>query len=83
MIRSAVVAILLAGVLIIGIVHGTRGLVVAGVIIALWTAKDSRAWKATEAFLVRLTGSKRRAAVAVMAVVIIVVLGFDVYQATR
>ena len=56
---------------------------VAGVIIALWTAKDSRAWKATEAFLVRLTGSKRRAAVAVLAVIIIVVLGFDVYQATR
>ena len=83
MIRSAVAAILLAGVLIIGIAHGTRGLVVAGVIIAVWTAKDSRAWKATEAFLVRLTGSKRRAAVAVMAVVIIVVLGFDVYQATR
>jgi nicotinamide riboside transporter PnuC len=82
-IRSVLVAILLVAVLIIGIAHGTRGLVVAGVIILAWSAKDSRAWKAAEAFLVRLTGSRRRAAVLVMAVVIVVVLVFDVYQASR
>jgi hypothetical protein len=83
MIRSVLVALLLIAVLILGIAHGIRGLLVAGAVVLAWGAKDSPAWKISEAFLVRLTGSKRRAAVAVMGAVIVVMLAVDVYQATH
>ena len=83
LIRSALLLLAFVIILILGVVHGLRGLVVAGAIILAWAAKDTRAWKSTETFLVRLTGSRRRAGVTVLSVIIVVMVAFNVYQATH
>jgi hypothetical protein len=81
MIRSLLLLLLFALVLIVGIAHGLRGLAVAGVFILLWAAKDTRAFRASETFLARLTGSRRSAWLTVAVIVIVAVVAVDVYGA--
>ena len=83
LIRSALLLAALILILVLGVAHGLRGLAVAGAVILVWTAKDTRVWQRTEAFLVRITGSRRRAGVTVLSVVIVVMIAFNVYQATH
>jgi hypothetical protein len=83
LIRSALLLFALIVILILGVAHGLRGLVVAGAIILAWAAKETRVWKSGEAFLVRVTGSRRRAGVTVLGVIIAAMVAFNVYQATH
>jgi uncharacterized membrane protein len=75
---------LLLAALIVGVglvaVHGLRGLVVVAILLLVASAPRTRAWNVAERFLVRLTGSRRRAAVLVMSTVIIILLAFEVYS---
>jgi hypothetical protein len=63
--------------------HGLRGLAVVAVLLLLVSAPRTRAWIIAEGFLVRLTGSRRRAAVLVMSTVIVILLAFEVYSLVR
>jgi hypothetical protein len=76
--------LLLLGALVIGgalvAAHGVRGVAVLILLLMLASAPRTRTWSATERTLVRLTGSRRRAAVLVMSTVIVVVLAVDVYS---
>jgi hypothetical protein len=82
-IRSALLLGMLILILILGLAHGLRGFVVAGAIILAWAAKDTRVWKRSEAFLVRVTGSRRRAGITVLSAVIVVMVAFNLYEATH
>ena len=83
LIRSVLLLLTLLLILLLGVTHGLRGLVVAGAAIVAWSARETRAWRVAEAFLVRLTGSRRRAGVTVLSVIIVVMVAFNVYQATH
>lgn len=83
LLRSTLVLALMIVALILGAAHGARGLAVAGAAILAWAAKDSAAWRRGEAVLVRLTGSRRRAAIAVLGTVIVVLITVNVLQAMR
>jgi hypothetical protein len=76
-------ALLLAAVLISGILiaaHGFRGIAIVVGVYLLLTLPRSRAWQAVERPLVRLTGSRRRAAVLVTLVVLGVAAIVNFYQ---
>jgi hypothetical protein len=76
--------LLLLGALVIGgalvAAHGIRGIAVLVVLLLLVSAPRTRTWSVTERALVRLTGSRKRAAIVVMSTVIVVVLAVDVYS---
>jgi hypothetical protein len=76
--------LLLLGALVVGgalvATHGIRGVAVLVVLLLLMSAPRTRIWSVAERELVRLTGSRRRAAVLVMSTVIVVVLAVDVYS---
>ncbi|HEX6510619.1 MAG TPA: hypothetical protein VF221_23570 [Chloroflexota bacterium] len=60
--------------------HGIRGLAIVVVFLVLSSAPRTRVWQIIERRLVHLTGSRKRAAILVMSVVIVVVLAVDVYE---
>ena len=62
------------------VAHGIRGVAALVVLLLLVSAPRTRTWNITERALVRLTGSKKRAAILVMSVVIVAVLAVDVYS---
>ncbi len=74
---------LLLGALIVGAAlvatHGIRGVAILVVLLLLLSAPRTRAYSIAEQALVRLTGSRKRAAILVMVVVIVVVLAVDAY----
>jgi hypothetical protein len=74
----------LLGALIVGVAlvatHGIRGVAILVVLLLLVSAPRTRAWGLVERALVRLTGSRKRAAILVMALVIVVVLAVDLYS---
>lgn len=72
------VALLVCGAIIAA--HGVRGVVLVIAIMAVATLPQTRIWQVTERSLVRLTGTRRRAAVLVMAIVIGVTIAVNVYQ---
>jgi hypothetical protein len=75
--------VLFFGVIVLGlfliVAHGLRGLVALVVMVLLVTAPQTRAWQVVERFLVRITGSRRRAAVLVLGTIIVIALGFEIY----
>jgi hypothetical protein len=79
--------LLLLGALIVGVAlvatHGIRGVAVLVVLLLLMSARRSRPWIMVERVLVQLTGSRRRAAILAMTVVIVVVLAVDVHSLLR
>jgi hypothetical protein len=79
-IRSALVLLLFVVVLFVGIAHGLRGLAFAGVVILLWAVKDTRAFRRSEEFMIRVTGSRSRAWIAALSVIIAAVIAVNVYQ---
>ena len=75
---------MLLGALVIGgalvVAHGIRGVAVLVVLLLVVSAPRTRAWTVAERALVRLTGSRKRAAILVMSTVIVVILAVDVYS---
>jgi hypothetical protein len=63
--------------------QGIRGIVLVVAIMLLATLPGTRAWKVSERALVRLTGSRRRAAVLVMAIVVGLTIAVNVYELVR
>lgn len=63
--------------------HGLRGIAVVVGVAVLASAVQTRAFRTTERALVRLTGSRQRAAMAVMGLVIVVVVAVSVIEAIR
>jgi hypothetical protein len=76
------VLIILVGVWLI-IAHGVRGLVIVIAGIAVYALPRTRAWKIIEGPLVRLTGSRRRAAVISFGFLLAIMAAFDIYQLVR
>lgn len=75
---------LLFGALIVGAAlvatHGIRGVTILVVLLVLLSARRTRGYQVAERALVRLTGSRKRAAILVMTIIIVVVLTVDVYS---
>jgi hypothetical protein len=80
LIRFGLLAVALVVCVTLIALHGVRGIVLVIAIMALATLPGTRAWRATERVLVRLTGSRRRAFVLIMATVICLVIAVNVYQ---
>jgi hypothetical protein len=76
-----VVAVIAAAAVIA--VHGIRGLAIVVFLVMLATLPRSRPYQIAEYWLVRLTGSRRRAAVVVMSLIIAVLIAFNVYTLTH
>lgn len=83
---------LIRGLLLVGVLvlctaliaaHGLRGIAVVVGVAVLASAVQTRAFRTTERALVRLTGSRQRAAMAVMGLVIVVVVAVSVIEAIR
>lgn len=83
---------LIRGLLLVGVLvlctaliaaHGLRGIAVVVGVAVLASAVQTRAFRTTERALVRLTGSRQRAAMAVMGLVIVVVVAVTVIEAIR
>jgi hypothetical protein len=79
--------LLLLGAVLVGVslvaTHGVRGVAVLVVLLLLMSARRSRPWIMVERALVQLTGSRKRAAILAMTVVIVVVLAVDVHSLLR
>lgn len=63
--------------------HGLRGLAVVLVVAVLTVVPRTRAWRMGERVLVRLTGSRRRAAALVMAVLVCGLIAVNLYDLVR
>jgi nitrate reductase NapE component len=63
--------------------HGVRGLVFLMILALAATLPQTRAWKIAERPLVRITGSRARAATLVMAVTITALVAVNLYQLVR
>ncbi len=83
---------LIRGLLLVGVLvlctaliaaHGLRGIAVVVGVAVLASTVQTRAFRTTERALVRLTGSRQRAAMAVMGLVIVVVVAVTVIEAIR
>jgi len=72
------IVLLLAVWLIVA--HGVRGLVIVVAGIIAYTLPRTRGWKIVEGALVRVTGSRRRAAVLAFGLMLAAMAAFDVYQ---
>lgn len=79
--------LLLLGVLVLCTVliaaHGLRGIAIVVAVAVLAYAVQSPAFRAAERALVRLTGSRQRAAMLVMGLVIAVMVAVTLVEATR
>jgi hypothetical protein len=60
--------------------HGVRGLLIAVVLLVAVSAPRTRTWRTVEYYLVRLTGSRRRAAVLALSVVLVLMVSVDIYE---
>jgi hypothetical protein len=78
---------LLFGVLVLCTIliaaHGLRGIAIVVAVAVLASAVRTQAFRATEQALVRLTGSRQRAAMLVMGLVIVVIVAVSVIEAIR
>lgn len=63
--------------------HGVRGLGIVVFLVMLATLPRSRPYQIAEYWLVRITGSRRRAAVAIMSFLILVLVAFNAYTLTH
>jgi hypothetical protein len=83
LIRLALLAVILIACVALVAVHGFRGLVLIAVIAALATLPRTRVWRAIEAALVRLTGSRRGALAVVLGVLIVSAAAVNIYEYVR
>jgi hypothetical protein len=75
-------AALLAAATVIA-VHGVRGLAIVIFLALLASLPRSRPYRTAEYWLVRITGSRRGAAVVFMTTLIVVLVAFNVYTLTH
>jgi hypothetical protein len=61
-------------------IHGARGIAFVVVLMAIFTVPQTRAWTIAERGLVRLTGSRRRAAALVLAVTVGSLIAINIYE---
>lgn len=83
LIRFGVLAVAAIAAAAIIAVHGIRGLAIVVFLILLASLPRSRPYQIAEYWLVRITGSRRRAAVVFMSVLIAVLVAFNVYTLTH
>ena len=60
--------------------HGLRGIAVLVVLMLAVSVPRTRAWYIAEGALVRLTGSRKRAAILVLSTIIVAFLAIDAYS---
>jgi hypothetical protein len=63
--------------------HGLRGFFIVMALILAWALPQTRIWQRIDRVLVRVTGSRRRAAALIMGVTIGTVLVVNLYQLVR
>lgn len=63
--------------------HGVRGILILVAVAAATTLPRTKPWRMAESWLVRLTGSRQRAAALVFGAVIAVAAAVNVYQLVR
>lgn len=81
LIRSLLILFLLAVCIVLVAVHGfIRALVIGMVLVVVTTVPKTRAWRIGERWLVRLTGSRRRAALAATLMVIVPLAAVNIYS---
>lgn len=80
LIRLALLLGVLAIVLTLVLLHGLRAIVIFLALLVAWSFMRTRAWRATEGFLTRLTGSRRRAYAVAGFVFIGLVAAVNIYQ---
>ena len=81
LIRSLLFFAILVAVVILVAMHGfVRALALAMALALVTTVPKTRGWKMVERWLVRLTGSRRRAAVLALVVVVGVLAAVNVYS---
>lgn len=75
---------MLLGATVVGaalvVAHGARGVAALAVLILVVSVPRTRAWSMAEGALVRLTGSRKRAAILVLSTIIVAVLAVDAYS---
>jgi hypothetical protein len=83
LIRFGLLAIAVIAAAAVIAVHGIRGLAIVVFLALLATLPRSRLYQIAEYWLVRITGSRRRAAVVFMSVLIAALVAFNVYTLTH
>jgi hypothetical protein len=80
-------SLLLIGLLLVGALlvatHGLRGLAVVLGLLVIWSVTQTRLWQSVEGVLVRLTGSRTRAAVLVLGTVLAIAVAVNLYEYLR
>ncbi len=83
LVRFGLLAIAAIAAAVVIAVHGIRGLAIVVFLVLLASLPRSRPYQIAEYWLVRITGSRRRAAVVVMSVLIAALVAFNVYTLTH
>jgi hypothetical protein len=83
LIRFALLAVAALAAVAVIAVHGIRGLAIVIFLVMVASLPRSRVYAIAEYWLVRITGSRRRAAVAFMTFIIVVLVAFNVYSLTH
>ena len=81
--RLGVLVLILAVSVILVAAHGLRGFFIVIALILAWALPQTRVWQRIERTLVRLTGSRRRAAALIMGLIIGTLLVVNLYQLVR
>ncbi|HLJ66920.1 MAG TPA: hypothetical protein VKX16_06135 [Chloroflexota bacterium] len=74
---ALLIAVLVLGVWLIAS-HGVRGIAIVVAGLLLWTITRSRAWRAGEGWLIRLTGSRQRALAVLLGTIVALTVAVDV-----
>jgi hypothetical protein len=81
--RLAVLLLILVVSIFLVAAHGLRGFFIVIALLLAWALPQTRAWQVIDHALVRLTGSRRRAAALIMGVIIGTLLVVNLYQLVR
>jgi hypothetical protein len=73
------IMVLLVSTVIIA-THGVRGVAFVVVLMAVLTVPQTRAWAIGERWMVRLTGSRRRAAALILAIIVGALIAINIYE---
>lgn len=83
LIRLGLLALAAVFAVVVIAVHGVRGVAIVVFLIMLASLPRSRPYQVAEYWLVRITGSRRRAFVVFMSFLIVVLVAFNVYELTH
>lgn len=83
LIRFGLLALAAIAAAVVIAAHGIRGLAIVVLLALLASLPRSRPYQIAEYWLVRITGSRRRAAVVFMSFLIAVLVAFNVYTLTH